>query len=723
MVERYCKMSKIFEISRNLLLVTKRQNLYIVKEKCQKFEISKKIWYNRANTLSFICMNTSPNPKTIGEKYYIHSIVLAFVLFLQYFFGMNHSILYTSVLNYSNIESDPFDGVVYPIEYVPNPVTLTYDERKRPYTQIPSKDFIPIPLYDPSLLGKNPENIPAGSAQWNAVVTQRLIYTVLYMGNYNFDYREYAGSHVGVDIIAPLGTPLRNIANGVVIKTGFQAYGFGNFAVVKHSNVPYEGRIQTIYSVYSHMSENYAKEGTKIKKWEIVGLVGKTGTATTEHVHFQIDRDEAPFHPYWPFTGEEQRKSGLSFFDATSAGLGKSDGIKYTIHPMHFLHQHLNFSAPVATPVVSETPKVEEKAPESVLVKFDPPANNETPDTPENTPPIIPENHDTPASTDGTIPENNDTPTIPENTWTEPIHTDPTPEPSQETPENTPPAATPAPEEIIEENIPVAVREEIANHDLELLSTLSVDNWLKQEHEGIEKIEQEIRDVGLPSASTSQKMNDDELLAALAKALVSQPVTEENKNPIIARMPWIDEVPVSQTPANTIFADIPDSHPYAQEIAYLKSRNIISGFVDNTFRPKNNITRIESLKIILLAHQSQPTQTTQTYFSDVSGDSWENGYVAVAIGKGIIDGNNTKFFPFRTVSRAEALKLIFTLGNIAFEDIVRVEIDDIAPTDWEYKYAQYAVENNLFTLENGKFFPSKALTREELARLVYRYLR
>jgi len=654
-------------------------------------------------------MSTSPTPKTIGEKYYIHSIVIAFILFLQYFFGMNNSLLYTSVLNYSNIESDPFDGVVYPIEYVPNPVTLTYDQRKQPYTQIPSKDFIPIPLYDPSLLGKNPENLPYGSAQRNAVVTQRLIYTVLYMGNYNFDYREYAGSHVGVDIIAPLGTPLRNMANGVVIKTWYQPYGFGNFAVVKHSNVPYEGKIQTIYSVYSHMSENFAQEGKKIKKWEIVGLVGKTGTATTEHVHFQIDRDDAPFHPYWPFTGEEQRKSGLSFFDATSAWLGKTDGIKYTIHPMHFLHQHLNFSLPTPTPVVTETPKMEENTPESVLVRFDTPPEKENMDT-QN------------------APESNDVPAIPENTGSNESIETPVATPSTDTSpieqieNNIPPTSVENPEAtIVEEDIPVAVREEIVNYELELLSTLSIDNWLTQEHQGIEKIGQEMHDMTLPVASEQKEMTDDEILAVLAKALVSQEVPEENKNPIIARMPDLE--PTVPETKNTIFSDIPDMHPYAQEIAYLKSRNIISGFVDNTFRPKNNITRIEALKIILLTHQSQPTPTSQSYFSDVKTESWENGYVAVGIEKGIIDEKNNQFFPFRTVSRAEALKLILSLGNIAFEDVVRIEISDITPSDWEYKYAQYAIENELFVLENGKFFPNKSLTREELARLVYRYLR
>gem|GEM_PF-1125294 len=435
-------------------------------------------------------------------------------------------------------------------------------------------------------------------------------------------------------------------------------------------------------------------------------------------MHFQIDREEAPFHPYWPFSGEDQRKSGLSFFDATSAGLGKSDGIKYTIHPMHFLHQHLNFSAPAPAPVVVDTPKEEPNTPESVLVSFEKPKPEE---------PII--EH---ASTqEQEINVSNPEPNISqENTQLVPISPENIPPVEENTAENTqpqesnnPPEEITPPENIVEgENIPVAIREEIAHHELELLSTLSVDNFLSNtDYRGIEDMKNEISDIYPSASETPKEMTDEELLAAITKSLVSTPIAQEDKNPIIARMP--DSEPIVSENRNTIFVDIPDNHPYAAEIAYLKARNIISGFVDNTFRPKNNITRIEALKIILLTHQSQPLPTTQTYFSDVKADSWENGYVALAIQKGIVDGNNRNFSPFRSVSRAEALKLIFTLGNIPLEDVLRVEIADISSNDWEYKYAQYAIENGLFTLENGKFFPSKSLTREELARLVYQYLR
>ena len=72
----------------------------------------------------------------------------------------------------------------------------------------------------------------------------------------------------------------------------------------------------------------------------MIGRVGMSGITTTPHLHIQIDTEEAPYHPYWPFTSADSRAAGLSFFDSINAGLGKEAAQKYSIHPMDFINTY-----------------------------------------------------------------------------------------------------------------------------------------------------------------------------------------------------------------------------------------------------------------------------------------------------------------------------------------------------------------------------------------------
>ena len=92
-----------------------------------------------------------------------------------------------------------------------------------------------------------------------------------------------------------------------------------------------------MYSIYSHLNAIYVENGAIVAKGEYIADSGQTGFASGPHLHFQIDREEAPWHPYWPFTSAEAQKEGLSITSAVDAGLFQARGYLYTVNPMLYV--------------------------------------------------------------------------------------------------------------------------------------------------------------------------------------------------------------------------------------------------------------------------------------------------------------------------------------------------------------------------------------------------
>jgi murein DD-endopeptidase MepM/ murein hydrolase activator NlpD len=87
--------------------------------------------------------------------------------------------------------------------------------------------------------------------------------------------------HEGVDMAAPLGTPIKASGDGVVDFVGTQN-GYGNFVVLKHwSNYS---------TAYGHMSRfaSGLRRGQKVAQGDVIGYVGATGWATGPHLHYEF---------------------------------------------------------------------------------------------------------------------------------------------------------------------------------------------------------------------------------------------------------------------------------------------------------------------------------------------------------------------------------------------------------------------------------------------------
>lgn len=161
--------------------------------------------------------------------------------------------------SYAKIVSDPFDGTTFPIAYIPDWTKSANQDKSKRFEDISISEYLPIPLYDALSLRDTQSMNKASTILHYTYITP-------YMGNYRLDYQENAGGHLGVDIRAPLGTPILSIANGVVIRT-VEADSTGNkFIVIRHDGVIINGVKTSIYSGYLHLSEILVKEGIKIRK-------------------------------------------------------------------------------------------------------------------------------------------------------------------------------------------------------------------------------------------------------------------------------------------------------------------------------------------------------------------------------------------------------------------------------------------------------------------------
>lgn len=85
--------------------------------------------------------------------------------------------------------------------------------------------------------------------------------------------------HMGLDIAAPPGTPIKAPADGVVIYAGTKE-GFGNFIMIAHG--------YGIISRFGHNEQNIVQPGQKVVRGEQIATVGATGRTTGPHVHYEI---------------------------------------------------------------------------------------------------------------------------------------------------------------------------------------------------------------------------------------------------------------------------------------------------------------------------------------------------------------------------------------------------------------------------------------------------
>ena len=119
--------------------------------------------------------------------------------------------------------------------------------------------------------------------------------------------------HSGVDLKTKANDEIVAAFDGEVVASG-PYYGYGNCIRIKHA--------YGLETLYSHQSKNFVKKGDKVKAGQVIGLTGRTGRATTEHLHFEVSFDGKRLDPAIIFDHSNHK------LKAATLHLTKDKGVK-----------------------------------------------------------------------------------------------------------------------------------------------------------------------------------------------------------------------------------------------------------------------------------------------------------------------------------------------------------------------------------------------------------
>lgn len=94
--------------------------------------------------------------------------------------------------------------------------------------------------------------------------------------------------HEGIDIAAPVGTPISAPGDGVVTFSGYY-HGYGQMVTIDHG--------YGISTLYGHCSSMFVAEGQRVKRGIPIAAVGNTGSSTGPHLHYEVHVDGVPVNP------------------------------------------------------------------------------------------------------------------------------------------------------------------------------------------------------------------------------------------------------------------------------------------------------------------------------------------------------------------------------------------------------------------------------------------
>ncbi len=94
--------------------------------------------------------------------------------------------------------------------------------------------------------------------------------------------------HSGVDIKGRIGLPIRATADGIVKSIGYNR-GYGKYVIIYHG--------RGFSTLYAHLYKIKVKRWQRVKRGDIIGLMGNTGRSTGPHLHYEVRVGNRPVNP------------------------------------------------------------------------------------------------------------------------------------------------------------------------------------------------------------------------------------------------------------------------------------------------------------------------------------------------------------------------------------------------------------------------------------------
>lgn len=157
----------------------------------------------------------------------------------------------------------------------------TVEKNSLPQPAITSEARPTAPIKTPTQVASIQKDTDTTSAKFRWPVRGRIIS--------DFGAKPGGGKNEGVNLAVPEGTPVKAADDGTVIYSGNELKGYGNLILVRHD----EGWV----SAYAHNSELKVKRGDAVRRGDVVGLAGATGSVNQPQVHFELRKGNKPVDP------------------------------------------------------------------------------------------------------------------------------------------------------------------------------------------------------------------------------------------------------------------------------------------------------------------------------------------------------------------------------------------------------------------------------------------